>query len=151
MRIKVLLLTALLTINTIAPGAEDYKFRANSWDLFLQDNWRAGKNLTLNLGLRYEYVTPYVEINNQLANLDVAPDFSAVAVVLPGQTGPLTGKKYPSSLINPDANNFAPRMGLAWKPLPKTVVRAGYGINYNLAQYGLMSTQLGFQPRIVVE
>src|SRR5262249_10361509 len=39
-------------------GAEDYQFRANSWDLFVQDNWRAGKNLTLNLGLRYEYVTP---------------------------------------------------------------------------------------------
>src|SRR5262249_23857550 len=127
-------------------GAEDYQFRANSWDLFVQDNWRVGKNLTLNLGLRYENVTPYVEANQQLANLDVAPDFSAVAVVLPGQIGPITGKKFPDSLINPDRNNFAPRVGLAWKPFSKTVVRAGYGINYNLAQYGLMSTQLGFQP-----
>src|SRR5262249_39876991 len=127
-------------------GAEDYQFRSNSWDLFVQDNWRAGKTLTLNLGLRYEYVTPYIEINNQLANLDVASAFSAVAVVLPGQVGPLSGKKYPSGLIKPDANNFAPRVGAAWKPFSKTVVRAGYGINYNLAQYGLMSTQLGFQP-----
>ena len=127
-------------------GSEDYQFRANSWDLFVQDNWRMGKNLTWMLGLRYEYVTPYVELSNQLANLDVAPGFSAVAVVLPGQTGPLTGQKYPSGLIKPDANNFAPRVGVAWKPFSKTVVRAGYGINYNLAQYGLMSTQLGFQP-----
>jgi outer membrane receptor protein involved in Fe transport len=127
-------------------GAEDYQFRANSWDLFVQDNWRVGKNLSWQLGLRYEYVTPYAELNNQLANLDVATGFSAVAVVLPGQTGPLTGQKYPSALIKPDTNNFAPRVGVAWKPFSKTVVRAGYGINYNLAQYGLMSTQLGFQP-----
>jgi outer membrane receptor protein involved in Fe transport len=127
-------------------GAEDYHFRSNSWDLFVQDNWRAGKNLTLNLGLRYEYVTPFVETNNQLANLDVAPDFSAVAPVLPGQTGPITGKKFPDGLVNPDRNNFAPRVGIAWKPTSKTVVRTGYGINYNLGQYGLMATQLGFQP-----
>ena len=127
-------------------GAEDYHFRSNSWDLFVQDNWRAGKNLTLNLGLRYEYVTPFVETNNQLVNLDVAPDFSAVAPVLPGQTGPITGKKFPDGLVNPDRNNFAPRVGIAWKPTSKTVVRTGYGINYNLGQYGLMATQLGFQP-----
>ena len=127
-------------------GAQDYHFRSNSWDLFVQDNWRAGKNLTLNLGLRYEYVTPFVETNNQLANLDVAPDFSAVAPVLPGQTGPITGKRFPDGLVNTDRNNFAPRVGIAWKPTPKTVVRTGYGINYNLGQYGLMATQLGFQP-----
>lgn len=127
-------------------GPEDYQFRANSWDLFILDNWRTGKKLTLNLGLRYEYVTPFVETGGQLVNLDVAPDFSAVAPVLPGQIGPITGKRYPNGLINTDHNNFAPRAGLAWKAFSKTVVRAGYGINYNLAQYGLMSTQLGFQP-----
>jgi hypothetical protein len=127
-------------------GAANYQFRANSWDLFGQDNWRVAKNLTLNLGLRFEHVTPYVETNNHLVNLDVAPNFSAVAPVQPGQTGPITGKTYPSSVINPDHNNFAPRVGIAWKPFSKTVVRTGYGINYNLAQYGLMATQLGFQP-----
>jgi hypothetical protein len=127
-------------------GSANYQFRANSWDLFGQDNWRVGKNLTLNLGLRFEHVTPYVETNSQLVNLDVGPNFSAVAPVQPGQTGPITGKTYPSSVINTDHNNFAPRVGLAWKPFSKTVVRMGYGINYNLAQYGLMATQLGFQP-----
>jgi len=131
-------------------GAEDYKFRSNSWDLFVQDNWRAGKNLTLNLGLRYEYVTPYVESNNQLANLDVAPNFSAVAPVLPGQVGPITHRQFPDGLIHADRNNFAPRVGLAWKPFPKTVVRAGYGVNYNIGQYGQMATQLGFQPPFAI-
>jgi hypothetical protein len=41
-------------------------------------------------------------------------------------------------------------VGLAWKPWTKTVVRAGYGINYNIGQYGLMANQLGFQPPFAV-
>jgi hypothetical protein len=135
---------------SIQSGAHAYRFRSNSFDLFAQDNWRVGKNLTLNLGLRYEYVTPFSELNGQLVNLDVAPDFSAVAPVLPGQTGPVTGRKFPDQLVRPDRNNFAPRVGIAWKPWQKTVVRAGYGMNYNIGQYGLMATQLGFQPPFAV-
>jgi trimeric autotransporter adhesin len=143
-------LTGFAQQTSIQFGAQDYHFRADSWDLYFQDNWRISKNFTANLGLRYEYVTPYVEGNNQLVNLDVAPNFSAVAPVMPGQIGPITGKKFPDGLIRPDRNNFAPRVGLAWKPFSKTVVRAGYGMNYNLAQYGLMATQFGFQPPFAV-
>jgi trimeric autotransporter adhesin len=135
---------------SLQSGAGQYNFRSNTFDLFVQDNWRAGKNLTFNLGLRYEYVTPFTELNNQLVNLDVASDFSAVAPVLPGQIGPITGRRFPTGLVNPDKNNFAPRLGVAWKPWQKTVVRAGYGINYNIGQYGLMATQLGFQPPFAV-
>jgi outer membrane receptor protein involved in Fe transport len=131
---------------SLQSGASEYNFRSNSFDFFVQDNWRAGKNLTFNLGLRYEYVTPFSELNNQQVNLDVAPDFSAVAPVQPGQTGPITGKQYPAGLVHPDKNNFAPRVGVAWKPWQKTVVRAGYGVNYNIGQYGQMASQLGFQP-----
>lgn len=135
---------------SLQSGAREYNFRSNTLGLFVQDNWRVGKNLTLNLGLRYEYVTPFTELNNQLANLDVAADFSAVAPVLPGQIGPITGKKFPDGLMHPDRNNFAPRVGLAWKPWQKTVVRAGYGVNYNIGQYGQIATQLGFQPPFAV-
>ncbi|HZI56118.1 MAG TPA: TonB-dependent receptor, partial [Verrucomicrobiae bacterium] len=135
---------------SLQSGAAEYNFRANTFDLFVQDNWRVGKNLTFNLGLRYEYVTPFIEQNNQLVNLDVASDFSAVAPVLPGQTGPITGRKFPDGLVHSDKNNFAPRVGLAWKPWQKTVVRAGYGVNYNIGQYGLMANQLGFQPPFAV-
>jgi hypothetical protein len=131
-------------------GAESYQFRADSWDLFVQDNWRVSKNVTLNLGLRYERVTPYIEADNQLANLDVAPNFTAVAPVLPGRVGPITGIQYPAGLIHSSRYDFAPRAGIAWKPFSKTVVRAGYGINYNLAQYGAIATQLGFQPPFAV-
>ena len=135
---------------SIQVGAANYQFRANSWDLFLQDNWRMAKRLTLNMGVRYERVSPYTETNGQLVNLDVAPNFSAVAPVLPGQVGPITGRTFPSGLINSSHYDFAPRLGIAWKPFSKTVVRAGYGINYNLAQYGAMATQLGFQPPFAV-
>lgn len=143
-------LTGFASQTSIQFGALDYHFRANSWDLYLQDNWRMFKSLTVQLGLRYENVTPYVETNNQLVNLDVAQNFSAVAPVQPGQVGPITGKKFPDGLIHPDRNNFAPRVGLAWKPFSKTVVRTGYGMNYNIAQYGLMATQFGFQPPFAV-
>jgi len=102
-------------------------------------------NLTLNVGLRYEYNGPYTEAANRIANLDVAPGFVAATPVLPGQTGPFNGM-FPASLVRPDRNNFAPRIGLAWRPLKKTVVRAGYGINYNLAQYGIMVQNFAFQP-----
>jgi hypothetical protein len=131
-------------------GAEHYQFRANSWDPFVQDNWRMSKNLTLNVGVRYERVTPYIETGNQLVNLDINPTFTAVAPVLPGQVGPVTGTQYPSGLINTSHYDFAPRVGIAWKPFSKAVVRVGYGINYNLTQYGLMATQLGFQPPFAV-
>ncbi len=64
---------------SLQSGAAEYNFRSSTFDLFVQDNWRVGKNLTFNLGLRYEYVTPFTELNDQLVNLDVAADFSAVA------------------------------------------------------------------------
>ena len=126
-------------------GANNFYFRGNSWDLFVQDDWRVRGNLTLNFGLRYEYVSPYTELNNQIVNLDANPQFTAVAPVLPGQVGPFSGA-FPFSLVRPDRNNFAPRIGIAWKPFAKTVVRAGYGINYNTGQYTSLVQQLAFQP-----
>ena len=48
--------------------------------------------------------------------------------------------------MRPDRNNFAPRIGFAWKPFSKTVVRGGYGINYNTSAYQGIVQQLAFQP-----
>ena len=126
-------------------GTTAYNFRANSYDFFVQDDWRFRPSLSFNLGLRYEYYGPYTEANNRIANLDVAPGFTAAVPVLPGQSGPYNGA-FPASLIRSDHNNFAPRAGIAWKPAKKTVVRTGYGINYNLAQYGAMIQNFAFQP-----
>jgi hypothetical protein len=94
-----------------------------SRNFYLQDDWRLRRNLTLNLGLRFEYQTPFQERYNQLAYFD--PDANEP---LTGQKGVLTmtsaSRRYPS---NPNYN-WAPRIGLAWTFLPATVFRAGYGI-----------------------
>jgi hypothetical protein len=123
----------------------EYNFAANGWDLYFNDDWRIASNLTIDLGLRYEYAGPYTEANNRIVNLDPNGNFTAVAPVQPGQTSPYSGV-YPASLVKPDRDNWAPRIGIAWKPFSKTVVRAGYGINYNLGQYRNIVQQLAFQP-----
>ncbi len=132
-------------------GQNDH-FRGNSWDLYAQDEWKMRGNLTLNLGVRYEYVSPLTELNNRIANLDVSPGVlnpflgtAAVAPIVPGQMPPFSGP-LPDSLLRPDRNNFAPRVGFAWKPFSKTVVRGGYGINYNTGAYQSIVEQLAFQP-----
>src|SRR5215831_13633140 len=126
--------------NSVQFGENNYHFRGNSWDLYVQDEWKVRGNLTFNLGLRYEYVSPFSEINDRIVNLAVNPSFTAAVPVVPGQDG------LPSSLLHADRNNFAPRLGVAWKALPKTVFRAGYGINYNTTAYSSIVQQLGFQP-----
>ena len=123
-----------------------YHFRGNSWDLYTQDEWRFRSNLSFNIGFRYEYVSPFSETANRMVNLDIAPGLSAVAPVLPGQVGPLTGTVYPNTLVNPDHHDFAPRVGIAWKVYKDTVVRAGYGINYNTTAYANIAQDLAFQP-----
>ena len=132
---------------TLQSGTSSYEFRANSYDLFAQNDWRILPNLSLNLGLRYEYIGPYTETQNQIANLDVSfsPSLTNAFQVLPGQTGPYSGV-FPESLVRPDHTAFAPRIGIAWRVGNKTVVRAGYGINYNLSQYGTFVHNFAFQP-----
>ena len=125
--------------STLQSGTNSYDFRANAFDVYAQDDFRFRPSLSFNLGLRYEYNGPYTELHNQIANLNVGSGFTSAQLVLP------TGASAPS-LINPDRNNFAPRIGIAWKPMKQTVVRAGYGINYNLAQYGNIIQNFAFQP-----
>jgi outer membrane receptor protein involved in Fe transport len=131
-------------LTSIQYGTNGYRFRANSWNFFFQDDWRILSKLTVNLGLRYEYVSPFTEADNRIVNLDVAPGFTAAAPVLPAETGVFSGQ-FPSSLVNPDRNNFAPRVGIAWRVTNNNVVRAGYGISYNNAAYNNIVQQLAFQ------
>ena len=132
---------------TLQSGTTDYEFRANSFDVYAQDDWRIFAKLSLNLGLRYEYTGPFTEIDNRIANLAVSysPQLVAGIQVTPDQTGVAAGI-FPSSLVRPDRNNWAPRIGLAWKVDKDMVVRAGYGINYNLGQYGSFIRNFAFQP-----
>lgn len=89
--------------------------------VYLQDDWRVNDRLTLNLGLRYEYATPWVEEDNILSNFD--PDTRTMRVATDGS---LESR----STLAPDRNNFGPRVGLAYTVTPGTVVRGGYGVSY---------------------
>jgi hypothetical protein len=135
----------------IQAGLYKIYLRENVYDGYVQDDFRVAANWTLNYGLRYEYFAPYTEKNNRLVNLDHNADFSAVDVVEPGQTGLYEGK-FNSSLVNPDRVMFAPRFGAAWRPkseskwLKQTVVRFGYGVNYNTGQFATFAKSLSFQP-----
>ena len=133
-------------------GQDNYHFHGDYWDLYVQDEWKLRGNFTLNAGLRYEYVSPFTESHNRIANLDLSPGVLSltagtpeVAVVTPGESGPYSGS-LPATLVRPDRKGFAPRVGFAWKPLKNTVVRGGYGINYNTGAYQGIAQQLAFQP-----
>ena len=147
------LLFGLPQQSAIQAGENKTYLRANVFDWYAQDDWRAASNLTLNYGLRYEYFSPYVEKYNRLVNLDHNADFTQVAPVQPGQSGPFTGG-FPRSLVNPDRTMFSPRFGFAYRPKPKffkeTVLRGGYGINYNTGQYATIARQLAFQPPFAI-
>jgi len=88
---------------------------------YLQDDWRVNDKLTLNVGLRYEYATPHWEEDNILSNFN--PDTKAMIMA---KDGSLEDR----ALINPDRNNFAPRLGLAYSLNDKTVLRGGWGVSY---------------------
>jgi trimeric autotransporter adhesin len=140
---------------TLQSGTNSYNFRANAFDVYAQDDFRFRPSLSFNLGLRYEYNGPYTEQHNQIANLAVASGFTAAQVVIPTSAvvpAPVNGavSSPTASLINPDRNNFAPRIGIAWRPIKQTVVRAGYGINYNLAQYSNIIQNFAFQPPFAI-
>jgi len=145
-------LLGLPQLTTVQFGQDNYYFRGHYWDVYAQDEWKVRGNLTLNIGMRYEYLSPYTELHNQIANLDLSPGVlnpaagtPSVAVVTAGQSGPYSGA-LPKSLVRPDRNNLAPRIGFAWKPLRDTVVRGGYGINNNTGAYSTIAQQLAFQP-----
>jgi hypothetical protein len=126
-----------------SPGTD--QFRSQSVNAYFQDDWRLSSNFTLNFGVRYEYQSPYSEVNNELVNLDVSPGFTAAVPVVAGGTGPYYGL-YPATLVNPDRDDFAPRIGLAWRPRPKWVIRGGYGINYSSVPYLSIVQKLASQP-----
>ncbi len=147
------LLFGLPQQSAIQAGAYKNYLRANVFDAYAQDDWRARSNLTLNYGLRYEYFSPYVEKYDHLVNLDHNADFTTVQPVQPGQKGPYSGT-FPRSLVNPDRTMFSPRFGFAYRPPQKwfkeTVVRGGYGLNFNTGQYATIGQQFSSQPPFAI-
>ena len=131
--------------------------RQNSYAAFVQDDWRVSSRLTLNFGVRYEYFAPFTDARGQLLNLDYSTLPNPPSLVHVGSAG------------QPDRNNFAPRVGLAWSPpvtlLPgrKMVFRAGYGVYFSpeiaIEAYDLVRNNIrnetnqtdGTQPLLTLE
>jgi hypothetical protein len=95
-------------------------------DVFIQDDYHAASNLTLNIGLRYEVLTPFTEVKNALTNFDPVRGILLVA----GQNGV---NDYAG--LNPTYSNFGPRFGFAYTPKPNLVLRGGFGMSYFQGNY----------------
>jgi hypothetical protein len=119
-------------------------YRRNTYQFFVQDSIELLRNLTVNIGLRYEYYQPFHELAGQAYSVNpvtgeiVVPNQQSIQLISPlisqsasfhlttaGQAG------YPSTIYDLGETNFAPRVAAAYRLGEKTVVRAGYGIFYD--------------------
>lgn len=96
-------------------------FRSTEMGAYLQDDFKAARWLTLNLGVRWDVFTPLAEVANRISNVD----FATGRIIIAGQDGISS-----SAGVATDWNNFAPRFGFAATLTPRTVLRGGYGISF---------------------
>src|SRR6266567_4737130 len=101
----------------------DPMLRDNQYSFFLQDDWKATSRLTLNLGVRYEYLSPFYSPQNQMSMFDL----NQGTLLIAGQNG------VSQYIVETDKNNWAPRVGFAYQVDQKTTVRGGFGMFYDPA------------------
>jgi Carboxypeptidase regulatory-like domain len=130
----------------VGTGITNRDFRGNDIGAYFQDDWKITRRLTLNLGIRYDYMGPLTDTQDRLGNFD--PTRLDIPTRQNAGEGLLNGFILPaganfgaiqgtpgvsrSTLLSDSPHNFAPRISLAWDPKGdgKTSVRAGYGIYY---------------------
>jgi hypothetical protein len=131
-------------VNQFRPPMDVYNWETG---FFVQDDWKVTPRLTVNLGMRYEVITPFNENNDLLVNFN--PNFvqangrKGIYIVPSERTLALMDPRYtnygvetaaqagvPKSLVRTDYNNIAPRVGLAYRIANETVIRGGYGVFY---------------------
>jgi outer membrane receptor protein involved in Fe transport len=130
---------------------------------FAQDDWKISTKLTLNLGIRYDIATPFIEKDDLLVNFD--PDHSnptgnpGIFIIPSTKTLPfldprITNYGYITAsqdglgrgLVRPDYNNFAPRLGFAYRLGDKSVLRAGWGFFYPTSAAQGIRDAIGTNP-----
>lgn len=121
----------------ISPSVAD---KSMETAFYVQDDWKVTPKLTINLGLRYEWSSPYTERYNHQQFSDFTGDTGQSVVLFPGQAP--TALKGTTLFVNEgglgrsvptDRNNWAPRLGFAWSFDQKTVIRGGVGVYYGLS------------------
>ena len=125
---------------TGGPATGEREFSSNNFALFVQDDWKFRPNLTVNLGLRWEYFSPLSDTTGQQSNLFLGPSGLADAQVRP------VDKLYKS-----DWNNFGPQIGFAYSPRifglsERGVLRGGFGIGYNRLPNAIFLNSRGNPP-----
>jgi len=105
---------------TITTGQFGRGYRQGGFSFFAQDSWRLSRRFTLEYGIRYDYIAPYTEVNNKLANF------------VPGQGLAVAGGQGWNGLYQADRNNFGPRFGFGYDLFGngRTVIRGGVGMLY---------------------
>jgi hypothetical protein len=109
---------------TGGPASAQRYLRSQDYGFFFQDDWKVKPNLTLNLGIRYEYFAPFSDAKHHLSNIM----FGSGGVLATSSVGLV------SRLIDQTLRDVGPRIGFAWSPARlhgETVVRGGFGILYN--------------------
>jgi hypothetical protein len=144
-------LTALLTGNVNPTGTNVFYgqtnryFRVNQAGAYIQDNYRVLPNLTLNLGVRYDYDGPLTEKYGRLSNFhpnayqynQATDTIAATGLVVAGNNATLGTSGINDSTLNGRQWGIGPRIGIVWSPpmLKNVVVRAGYGLFYDRGEY----------------
>jgi hypothetical protein len=120
---------------SIVTRTADVQLLFSNWSLFSQDTWKATRTLTITYGLRWEYNTAPSSPNGNLPfTVTQVNDFATMTLAPPG-----------TPLWHPQKDDFAPRLGVAWRPFPNLVVRAGAGIFYDLG-YSAVADGTGAFP-----
>jgi hypothetical protein len=120
-------------------------FQQPGYFFYAQDDFKVSSKLTLNIGLRYEFISQPIERRDGEANYNLATG----ALDIPkGRNDPLPASFFPQipvnrnaprQLVPQDRNNFAPRVGFAYQLTKKTVIRSGYGVFYSSYEAGPLS------------
>ena len=122
---QILNLPNLLQGNFVSTTRQNQLFAPHyrTWEpsVYVQDDWRASKSLTLNLGVRYDVFTPFTEAHNHISNFDLKTGTILVA----GQNGVSA-----TTNVQTYYSSVAPRLGFALSLGPKTVLRGGYGLSF---------------------
>jgi len=137
-------------------GVYNHKYRQNDSAVFIQDDWKATKTLTVNMGLRTEFLGAWTDgdchignIESDLTNSGTYPFIYPKCVNKLGVSG-LTGNAAGSTFKNGVATGWGPRFGFAWDVFGRhsTTMRGGYGIYYNREDVGAVD-QLSFQSPFI--
>src|SRR5271167_1102663 len=148
----------LTGLTIMGSGVPNRDIRTYDLSGFVSDTWRASPRLTLTLGLRYEYFSPFTEAQGRFVAINPT-GITTTPIPVPGAgvaitggfvqagnaTNPLAGiPQITDGLVQPDKNNFGPRVGFSWQATGtgQTVIRGGYGVYYDRPNSRVMNDQL---------